>query len=264
MVRLYAHRGAAAEQPENTLSAFRRALQLGADALETDAWLTRDGQVVISHDGSGQRMTGVDKRVCSCDLTEVRSWDAGFGFVDGQGRRPFAGQGIQIPTLEELLGELPGASLNVDLKDGSLAMIDAVLSVVRRAGAEDRVLLASFSSRTLRRLRRRGWRGPTGMGQASVAWLAFAPMRLLRLFPPGGTRAQLPVKVPGMRLATETFIARCHAAGLAVDFWTINDPCEALRIAAMGADGIMTDDPATMAPALGKGPVGSKAGGRLP
>ena len=256
MVRLYAHRGAAAELPENTMPAFRRALELGADALETDAWLTRDGHVVVAHDPTGRRMAGVAAAIRSSSLAQVRSWDAGWGFVDGAGRRPFAGKGVRIPTLEELLVELPDVPVNVDLKEPAPEMITAALATIRRARAEDRVLLASFSSCTLARVRRQGWTGPTGLGRLDVARLLLAPARVLSLFPPRGTRAQLPVRLPGFALAREGVVARCHAAGLQVDFWTVNDPAEARRIAALGADGVMTDDPAAVAPSLGKGPLG--------
>lgn len=252
MVRLYAHRGAAAERPENTLPSFRRALELGADALETDAWLTRDGAVVLSHDGHGRRMCGVARAIGQSTLAEIRRWDAGWGFVDSRGARPFAGAGLQIPTLEQLLVELPGVPINVDLKQRRPDMVAPVLEVVRRCGAEDRVLLASFSSATLRRVRRRGYRGPTGMGRGEVARLALLPEPLLRLLPPRGARAQVPTRAGPVQLASPRFLRTCHALGLAVDYWTVNDPAHAVRLAALGADGIMTDDPAKVAPALGK------------
>src|SRR5688572_16564471 len=114
---VYAHRGAAIELPENTLPSFRRALELGADALETDVHLTLDGEVVAVHDPDGRRVAGIDQRVAATAFAELRGWDAGFAFVDGAGTRPFAGQGYRIPTLEELLVELPEIPINVDLKD---------------------------------------------------------------------------------------------------------------------------------------------------
>src|SRR6478609_1566660 len=71
---VYAHRGAAAERPENTLPSFRRALELGADALETDVHLTADGEIVASHDEDGARMTGVARALRSTTLVEIQSW----------------------------------------------------------------------------------------------------------------------------------------------------------------------------------------------
>ncbi len=86
--KLYAHRGAAAERPENTMPAFERALEIGVDALEMDVHLTRDGHFIVSHDETGARMTG--RRVVwnDVDLTDAQRLDAGWGFVDGNGTRP--------------------------------------------------------------------------------------------------------------------------------------------------------------------------------
>ena len=88
---LYAHRGASHERPENTLPAFRRALELGADALETDCHMTADGTIVVSHDATGGRMCGVPRPIRTNSVHEVSSWDAGLGFIDSNGARPFAG-----------------------------------------------------------------------------------------------------------------------------------------------------------------------------
>src|SRR5215510_5737211 len=86
---VYAHRGAPAERPENTLASFRRALELGADALETDVHLTADGAVVAIHDATGARVAGVESAISASSLAEIRAWDAGYAFVDARGERPF-------------------------------------------------------------------------------------------------------------------------------------------------------------------------------
>jgi len=251
MVRLYAHRGAAAELPENTLPAFARALELGADAIETDAHLTADGHVVLSHDATGKRMAGVRRAIRDCTLEEVWGWDVGKGFSPRPGAAPPRGP-FRVPSLAEALVEFPDTAFNVDVKDGSPRMVAAVVDVVRRAGAENRVLLASCEARTLQAIRDAGYLGPTGLGQGEVARLALLPGPLARRLELKGRRAQVPGAAYGLRLDRPRFLERCHGRGLAVDFWTVNDPDEARRLAALGADGIMTDDPALVAPALGK------------
>ena len=252
MVRLYAHRGASAELPENTLPAFRRALELGADAIETDAHLTADGQVVLSHDPTGKRMAGVSRPIAQCPLAEVWTWDAGRHHRSRSGES-FAGRGFRVPTLAEALVELPDTPFNLDVKAPTARLIAAILDVVRRAGAEQRVVLASFDSGTLRAIREAGYRGPTGMGQGEVAQLALLPGPLWRRLEVRGQRAQVPLSTLGIKLARRGFLERCHQKGLAVDFWTVNAPTLALQLVELGADGIMTDDPAAVAPALGKG-----------
>jgi len=246
---VYAHRGAAAELPENTLPSFRRALELGADALETDVHLTVDGEIVATHDEDGARVAGVPRALRDVTLAEVRRWDAGHVFVDEQGERPFLGRGYRVPTLEELLLELPPVRLNVDLKSEDPRLVARFLEIVRRAGAEGRVVAASFFRSTLVRLRRSGWQGESSFAQSEFLACWLWPRRL-RWRRPAATRAQIPTGAGPLRFATPRTLAKLHALGVAVDFWTINDPAEARALVALGADGIMTDDPARIVPAV--------------
>lgn len=249
MTLVYAHRGAAAEQPENTLPSFQRALELGADALETDVHLTRDGEVVTIHDPHGRRVAGVDRTIASSTLAEVRGWDAGLGFTDGAGARPFAARGYRIPTLRELLVELPKVRINVDLKDENPALVDRFIEVVREQGAETRVTGASFQRRTLKLLRARGFRGETSLARLEFLRVWLTPRALNRGRLPGD-RAQIPTQVGPVPLSTARTVKRLQELGLKVDFWTVNEPELARHIVRIGADGIMTDDPARIVPAV--------------
>jgi len=240
MVRIYAHRGASAELPENTLAAFRRALALGADAIETDAHLTRDGHVVLSHDPTGARMAGVSRAIADCTLEELSSWNVGHG--------------LRMPTLAEALVEFPDTSFNVDVKVRTPQMIAAVMEVIACKKAQQRVLLASFDSGALRAIRAAGYSGQTGMGRTEIARLALTPRLLLGGLPVKGHRAQVPVAAFGIELASRGFIERCHAKKIAVDFWTIDDPIQARELVELGADGIVTNDVAAVVAAIGKRP----------
>jgi glycerophosphoryl diester phosphodiesterase len=222
-VRIYAHRGASRELPENTLPAFRRAIELGADALETDVHLTADGVLVTSHDPDGARVFARPSRIAACAWAEVRRWG--------------------IPSLEEVVTSFPGVPINVDLKVDAAA---SAVALLRQLGAEEQVTLASFQSSTLRKVRALGYRGPTSLGRSEVARLLSLPAVAQKgpLAPPGDA-AQLPIS-----LAQPWVIRRCHALGLRVDYWTVNEPALATSLAALGADGIMTDDPASIVPAL--------------
>ena len=227
-MRIYAHRGASRELPENTTRAFRRALELGADALETDVHVTHDGVIVVSHDPDGARIFGQAARIADSSWAEVRAWG--------------------MPSLEEVVTSFPGVPINVDLKIDAAALAVALL---RKLGAEEQVTLASFQSSTLRKVRALGYRGPTGLGRSEVARLLSLPAAAQRgpLAPPGRA-AQLPLS-----LAKPWIIRRCHALGLRVDYWTVNQPALATSLVALGADGIMTDDPAVIVPALRLGPA---------
>jgi glycerophosphoryl diester phosphodiesterase len=247
---LYAHRGATAEEPENTLPAFRKALEVGADAIETDAHMTLDGHVVLSHDTTGERMAGIPLEIRRTALVDLTRWDVGWGFVStgsGRSERPFAGRGYRMPTLDEVLEALPDVVFNVDAKQRRPSMVEPLLQTIARHRAEDRVRVASFHAATLREVRARGYRGETGLAQLEVARLIFTPTPLLRLAPLGGQRAQVPTRVGRIPLARLRFIEKCHALGIRVDFWTIDDPAEAQRLLELGADGVMTDDPRPVA-----------------
>jgi glycerophosphoryl diester phosphodiesterase len=246
MAVLYAHRGASGELPENTLPAFRRALSVGATALETDVHLTRDGHVVVSHDADGERTAGVRRAIRDATLAEVRGWDVARTFRSAHPGTP--AQAFVMPTLDELLAELPPVALNVDIKRHDAWAARAVVDVVRRHRAEDRVCLASFDSRTLRVVRALGYEGATSLGAAEVMRLVALPERVLRVLPKTGTAVQIPPRQGFIRLDGPGFIAKVHALGLLLHYWTIDDPAEAERLVRAGADGIMTNDPRRLAP----------------
>jgi glycerophosphoryl diester phosphodiesterase len=244
--RLYAHRGASAERPENTLVAFQRAMEIGVDSLELDVHLTRDGAFVVTHDEDALRMCGSPLRWADLDLVDAQRLDAGWGFVAADGSRPFAGKGIVVPTFESILIEFPRVHVNVDIKGDASAK--AMLDLLRRLKAEARVTIASFHTATMVAVRRRGYGGETGLSQGEVATLLAMPALLWRQLPFTGTAAQVPTRQGPVRFDRATFIAKCHSLGLRVDFWTIDDKADAERLLGLGADGIITNDPAALKP----------------
>jgi glycerophosphoryl diester phosphodiesterase len=246
---LYAHRGASLELPENTLEAFRLALDLGAHAIETDAHMTRDGRIVLSHDPTGDRLAGVRRAIRDCTLEEIRSWDVGRRFFGTDGVRVLWDRPFRVPTLDEVLEAFPDVAFNVDAKQVEPDMVPALVRCIRAARAEDRVRIASFSAKNLERARALGY-PHTGLAAMELAPLMLAPLAIAKRMHVGGEAAQVPRRAWGVRLASRWAIDRLHALGVRVDFWTVDDPDEARRLLAMGADGIMTDDPRRVAPAF--------------
>jgi glycerophosphoryl diester phosphodiesterase len=250
---VYAHRSASFELPENTLASFALALELGADAIETDAHMTRDGRIVLSHDATPERATGITREIAAATLAEVRTWNLGERFLP---RRPGlfspGAKRFEMPTLEAALEAFPGVLFNVDAKQTAPDMIPALLRTIARSRAEDRVRIASFSTKNLVRARALGYPGETGLSANEIARLMFVPRAALKWLRVGGHAVQVPRRAHGISFASQSAIDRFHALGLRVDFWTIDDPAEAKRLFAMGADGVMTDDPRTICAALGK------------
>jgi glycerophosphoryl diester phosphodiesterase len=244
--RLYAHRGASAERPENTLVAFERAMEIGVDSLELDVHLSRDGVFVVAHDEDALRMCGSPLKWRDIDAADAARLDAGWGFVAKDGTRPFAGKNIGVPTFESILIEFPRTHVNVDIKGSDAAK--AMLELVRRLKAEERVTIASFHTATMVTVRRGGYAGETSLSQGEVASLIAMPALLWRQLPFTGTAAQIPTHQGPLRFDRSTFIAKCHSLGLRVDYWTVDDRAEAERLLGLGADGIITNDPAAIRP----------------
>lgn len=245
--RLLGHRGAAAERPENTLLSFARAVEIGVDAIETDVQVTADGHVVIAHDPTGARMAGQHQTIAAVSFEEVRQWDAGWGFVDDRGERPFAGRGLRIPTLAEALDHFPNVRFNVDVKPRAPHLVEPLLGLLRAHGAEERVTLASFHAEVVRAVRDAGHRGPTALSRREVVAVAFMPRFGARRFV-GGNAVQIPTHAGPLDLSSRGFIDKCHRLGLWVDYWTVNDPVEADVLLDRGADGLISDDPARIKP----------------
>jgi glycerophosphoryl diester phosphodiesterase len=243
--RLYAHRGAATERPENTMPAFERALEIGIDALEMDTHVTRDGHLIVVHDETGARCAAAPLAWKDLDLADARRLDVGWGFVAPDGTRPFAGQGIRVPLFEEVLEAFPDLAINVDIKSDPRAP-QLMVELVKARQAEGRVCIASFHLKQMTAVRKLGYGGDTALASSEVASLVALPAVVWRQLRFGGTAAQIPTHQGPLRFDRAAFIAKCHLLGLRVDFWTIDDAGEAARLLALGADGIMTNDPAAV------------------
>jgi glycerophosphoryl diester phosphodiesterase len=224
----FAHRGGAAEGDENSMAAFARAVAAGYRYLETDVHATADGVAVVFHDDTLERMLGRPGRVEDLRLAQLRSERAG-------------GEAM-VPTLAELLEQFPECRLNIDLKADSA--VEPTIETIWRLGARDRVLLASFNDRRIRRARRIcGPRQATSLGQREVAalWLGSRFGWGLAGFVPGVAAAQVPMRYSGIRVVDDRFVQRTHRLGMQVHVWTIDDPGQMRELLDLGVDGIMTD-----------------------
>lgn len=222
-----AHRGASGTCPENTLPAFRRAVEVGAPMIELDVQLTRDGYPVVIHDRTLDRTTSGRGAVRRRTLAEIAALDAGRWFAPG-----FAG--TQVPMLGEVLAAIP-IRINVELKavrDDGLER--RVLETVETAGALARVIFSSFDPSSLGRLR-----ALSRSAELAILWSGGSIVRALAVAERVGARSVHLRKGRGAPAA----IAAGHAAGLAVRVWTVNAPTDFARLTDAGADGVFTDHP---------------------
>jgi glycerophosphoryl diester phosphodiesterase len=223
----FAHRGGAALHPENTWASFGHAVSLGYRYLETDARLTRDGVVLAFHDATLERVTDRPGTILQMTWDEVRT-------------ARIAGDHEPV-RLDELLATYPDVRVNIDAKED--AVVEPMCRVVERAGAVERICVASF--RDARQALARRVLGPRLCVSAGPR--AVARMRLIatgaRLRPPDVPCVQVPVRTRGVRIVDARFVAAAHRAGIAVHVWTVDDPAEMQRLLDLGVDGLMSDQP---------------------
>ncbi|GAB3262757.1 glycerophosphodiester phosphodiesterase [Nocardioides dilutus] len=228
----FAHRGGAyhpeIEGLENTLAAFKHAVALGYDYLETDVHVTSDGVLLAFHDSVLDRVTDQEGAISELTFEEVR--------------RALVGGREQVPTLAQLFDEFPAARFNIDLKsDGGAA---ALAGFIAEREAWDRVLVGSFSRRRLREFRRlTQGRVPTSATAFDIVLFRFLPSGRLADRLTGRTVAalQIPHRRGRLTVASRGLVRRAHAAGRPVHVWTIDDPDEMQELLDRGVDGIFTD-----------------------
>ena len=235
-----AHRGSRVLWPENTMTAFQGAVDLGYAYIETDVHVTRDGRVVVFHDDRLERLTDGTGRVWEWRWEDLRRLDAAHHF-DPDGGYPSRGRAIGIPLFEEALSTFPGVHFNIDLKQRDIEQ--AVADEVARFGAGDRVLIGSFHGVRIKRFREiTGGAVATSAGPIEVAG-ALAAARLGRPVPGKADALQVPERQGPVRVATERFIAAAHRANKQVHVWTVNESAAMHRLLDRGVDGIVTDRP---------------------
>lgn len=245
---LLAHRGGGALAPENTLVAFRRALDWwGADVLELDVRATREGVAIVFHDDTLERTTDGRGRVGDHSLAEIQELDAGFTFSPDGEHFPFRGTGVRVSTLAEILTACPGARINIEVKD--VAAGPSVADAIDRTGSGPRVLIAAGDRACRAGLDHRGW--PVSASEDELrAFYVFHRLHLARLHTPRVDALQLPEIHDGRQIVNPRLIAEAHRKNVAVHVWTIDEESDMRRLLEWGVDGIVTDRPDRLARVL--------------
>ncbi len=250
----FAHRGASYEAPENTLAAFLLAAELGADGIEFDVQLSKDGAVVVIHDLALDKTTNGRGPVRARTLAELRALDAGSWFD-----RTFAGQ--QIPTLQEVI-EAVGSRLllNIELKAASLrddGLAAAVVRLIEENNLLDRVVVSSFNPLAVWRVKRLNpW--------VSVGLLYAPDMPLMQRRPWLRPLLQPEALHPHYTLVDDRYVRWARKRGYRLHVWTVDDPGEMQRLAQQGVDLIITNRPDLLRQVLPSGggrPAPASAGG---
>jgi glycerophosphoryl diester phosphodiesterase len=248
-----AHRGGAGIAPENTLEGFREGLRCGAGVLELDVHTTADGHVVVHHDDDVDRTTQGTGPVREMTLAEIKRLDAGYRFTRDGGRTfPYRGQGIRLPTLDEVYEEFVEVPMNVEIKGERPGIEAAVWRIIEKAGEENRTLVVSESTLTIRRFREvSGGRVATASSSAELIFFyVLSRLGLGRFVRPRYRALQGPETYHGLPIVTPGFIQAAHGQGLRVDVWKIDSEADMRRLLGTGVDGNMTDRPDVLAKLL--------------
>lgn len=225
------------------MAAFTHGLGLGADGLELDVHLSRDGVVVVHHDPTLERTTNGRGRVADHAADELATLDAGYTFRAPDGSYPFRGQGLRIPALADVLARFSGVPIIIEFKANDPELARRTIDVVRAANATGSVAFGSFDARVLRTARALEPRIPTGSAREESRWALY---RSWVRWPLGNTayqELQIPERSGLTRIVTPHFVAHARRAGLAVKVWTVDDADDMRRLASWGVAGIITDRP---------------------
>ena len=243
-----AHRGGARLAPENTLEAFRSAVEDWAvDMLELDVRATRDGRVVVFHDRTVDRTTDGAGLVASMTWDELRELDAGYRFLDLLGNPSWRGRGVRVPLFEEVLESCPGVRVNAEIKDARAAR--GLVDAIRRHGAQQRVLVAAERERCRRAVR--GYEGPWGASREQlVRFWVLHRTRLSPLYTPAADILQVPLTWRGRAVVTPLLLQEAHRRNIPVHVWVVDDEERMRVLLDVGVDGIQTDRPDVLARVL--------------
>jgi glycerophosphoryl diester phosphodiesterase len=225
---VFAHRGGGALAPENTMEAFDNGMALGADGLELDVHLSRDGTVVVHHDRVLDRTTTLRGPIAERTTDELRR--------------------AAVPSLAEVLARHREPRVIIELKVNSEALARAAVDVVRRAAAVDRVCFGSFGWRVLRAVRAIEPSVATSAAREEVRFALYRSWCRWPVARVAYSGYQVPERAGRTRVVSPRFVKDAHAAGLGVQVWTVDTEEATRRLIGWGVDALITDRPDVVVP----------------
>ncbi len=233
--KVWAHRGASAYAPENSLEAFELAIKMGAHGIELDIYETADTKLVIHHDNDIKRMTnGVEAKINETDFETLRSYNFNGQWGDQYGF-------VKIPSLHEVLDLFrpTDMTINIELKEGSVNYLKEIDRAVKEFGMEEQIIYSSFDHIKLHRIKEINPNAKTG---ALYAFNMIYPWAYAKM---AGFTALHPTygQFYRFRELGMDYIKEAHVHGIQVNPWTVNNEDALRRIAGLGVDHIITDVP---------------------
>jgi glycerophosphoryl diester phosphodiesterase len=225
---VFAHRGGSALAPENTIEAFDNGLGLGADGLELDVHLSRDGRVVVHHDRLLDRTTTLRGPIAGRTAEELAR--------------------ASVPALADVLARYRDARIIIELKVNHAELAAAAVADVRRAGAIDRVCFGSFGRRVLRAVRTLEPEVATSAAREEVRWALYRSWCRWPVSRVAYDGYQVPEWSGRTHVVSPWFVECAHRAGLGVQVWTVDSEADARRLLDWGVNALITDRPDIIVP----------------
>lgn len=253
-VMVIAHQGGEKLRPSNTMPAFDHAVGLGVDVLEMDVHATQDGVLVLMHDDTVDRTTDGNGAIQEMSLAEIKALDAGYYWTDDEGQTyPYRGQGITVPTLEEVFQAYPDMPMNIEIKQSSPSIVEPFCELIRQYGMAKKVLIPTFHPETMNEFREKCPGVATSMTEPEIRTFFGLNLAYLgHLFSPPGQAFQVPEYSGDLHVVNGRFVQGAHDRNVAVHVWTVNDPEDMARLVDLGVDGIITDRPDLLLEVLGR------------
>jgi glycerophosphoryl diester phosphodiesterase len=252
-VWVIAHQGGEGLWPSNTMYAFERAAKMGADMLDLDVHMTQDGALIVIHDDSVDRTTNGMGKIRDLRLEQLQTLDAGW-YWPQESRptdpHPFRGQGIRIPTLEEVFRAFPQMPMTIEIKQDQPSLAKPFCEMLRKYSMTDKVIIPSFIEHAMLEFRAACPEVMTAMTESEVRNLIF--LGDLSGRSPQAKALQVPTTAGPIQVVTPGFVSFATARGLVVQPWTINDEPEMRSLIGMGVHGINTDRPDLLMKVLGR------------
>lgn len=229
--KVFAHRGASKYAPENTMEAFRLAYEMGADGMELDVHLTKDGELVVNHDQSIDRTSNGHGLIAEMTYEELLKYDFSYKFTDKYSH-------VKIPLLREVLAFVKetGMLLNIELKfnpNANDGMEEKTVALVKEFDITDQIIISSFGHNSLDKIKKIS---PELVTAALYDCELYRPWNYVKTFGATGLH-------PVGYVVSEELVAESHKSGVFVNVWTVDNPSDMEKLIRIGTDGIITNVP---------------------
>ena len=227
---------------------------MGVDVLEMDVHSTADGALVTMHDDTVERTTNGSGPIHSFTLAELKQLDAGYNWTDDDGATyPYRGQGVTVPTLEEIFSAFPDILMNIEIKQAEPALVADFCQMLREFGREDKVLVGSFDDDTVLAFRERCPGVATSVSESEARrFLYLNTVFLGAVYRPPAEAFQVPEYHGDLHVVTGRFVDGLHSHNMDIHVWTVNDEEAMQRMIDLNVDGIITDYPDRLLRILGR------------